>query len=428
MKIKTKTASYEDVIALSRQPRKKPRRSSLVFRALMKILSAGELKEVGFTCEKTGMERLGRDEPCLILMNHSSFIDLKIASTLLYPRPFHIVCTSDAFVGKDWLLRRIGCIPAQKFVSDPAMVKDMIRAIRDWGSSVLMYPEASYSFDGTATPLPDSVGKCVKLLKIPVILIRTHGAFLRDPLYNGLQIRKTRVTAEMRYLLSPEEAKAMSAEQINAVLKDAFSFDNFREQRENHVKIPEPFRADGLNRVLYRCPHCQREGNMLGKGITLTCQACGKTYTLTEEGRLEAAGGSPAFTHIPDWYAWERDCVRRELEEGTYRLDIPVRIGMLVDTRCIYMVGDGRLTHDTSGFHLTGCDGKLDYRQEPLASYSLYADYFWYEIGDMICIGDSGTLYYCFPKEPGDVVAKTRLAAEELYKLCRPARKTEVPV
>ena len=167
---------------------------------------------------------------------------------------------------------------------------------------------------------------------------------------------------------------------------------------------------------------------MLGKGITLTCQACGKTYTLTEDGSLQAAGGSPAFTHIPDWYAWARDCVRRELEEGTYRLDIPVRIGMLVDTRCIYMVGDGRLTHDASGFHLTGCDGKLDYRQEPLASYSLYADYFWYEIGDMICIGDSGTLYYCFPKEPGDVVAKTRLAAEELYKLCRPARKTEVPV
>ena len=34
----------------------------------------------------------------------------------------------------------------------------------------------------------------------------------------------------------------------------------------------------------------------------------------------------------------------------------------------------------------------------------------------MICIGNHDALYYCFPKD-GDVVAKTRLAAEELYKL-----------
>ena len=53
---------------------------------------------------------------------------------------------------------------------------------------------------------------------------------------------------------------------------------------------------------------------------------------------------------------------------------------------------------------------------------SLYADYFWYEIGDMLCIGDRKTLYYCFPLEGGDIVAKTRLAAEELYKLKRASR------
>ena len=35
----------------------------------------------------------------------------------------------------------------------------------------------------------------------------------------------------------------------------------------------------------------------------------------------------------------------------------------------------------------------------------------------MICIGDSRALYYCFPQEGGDVVTKTRLATEELYKM-----------
>ena len=41
-----------------------------------------------------------------------------------------------------------------------------------------------------------------------------------------------------------------------------------------------------------------------------------------------------------------------------------------------------------------------------------------------ICIGDNSALYYCFPKSGGDIVAKTRLAAEELYKLkCRTAQR-----
>ena len=124
---------------------------------------------------------------------------------------------------------------------------------------------------------------------------------------------------------------------------------------------------------------------------------------------------------MPDWYAWERRCVREELENGTYQLDIPVRICMMVNTKHICRVGEGRLHHDVNGFHLTGCGGKLDYFQKPTASYSLYADYFWYEIGDMLCIGDHKILYYCFPQGGGDVVAKTRLAAEELYRSTRAA-------
>ena len=158
---------------------------------------------------------------------------------------------------------------------------------------------------------------------------------------------------------------------------------------------------------------------MLGKGTGLSCGNCGKKYELTELGYMEAVEGETEFPHIPHWYRWERECVRKDLEEGTYQLDVAVDICMMVNTKCVYRVGSGRLHHDVEGFHLTGCDGKLDYFQKPSSSYSLYSDYYWYELGDMICIGNTEVLYYCFPTEGGDVVAKTRLAAEELYKLTR---------
>ena len=131
---------------------------------------------------------------------------------------------------------------------------------------------------------------------------------------------------------------------------------------------------------------------------------------------MQATEGETEYPHIPDWYRWERECVRREIEAGEYKLDTAVRIGMMVDYKAIYMVGDGRLVHDIDGFHLEGCDGRLRYEHKPLSSYGLYADYFWYEIGDVICIGNNDCLYYCFPEQEG-VVAKTRMATEEIFKI-----------
>ena len=119
--------------------------------------------------------------------------------------------------------------------------------------------------------------------------------------------------------------------------------------------------------------------------------------------------------------------MRNKLLRGDYRLDIDVKIAMMVNYDSIYMVGQGHLTHDRDGFTLTGCDGRLHYTQKPQSCYGLYADYYWYEIGDVICIGNQDALYYCFPQNCGDVVARTRLAAEELYKLFK-ERKLQNPL
>ncbi len=417
MKIKTKKVSLSRALSYLEKDTQKPKRPSRLFRIIVRISSLFDLYAVRFKYKEIGMERLAKREPCLVLMNHSSFIDLKIASKVLRHRPYNIVCTSDGFVGKSWLMRRLGCIPTKKFVTELSLVRDMQYALKTLRTSVLMYPEASYSFDGTATPLPESLGKCLKLLGVPVVMIQTFGVFARDPLYNNLQLRKVSVSANVEYILSPEEIREKSADELNEILRSHFAFDNFKWQRENNVAINEPFRADFLNRVLYKCPHCGAEGKMNGKGTTLTCEACGKKWTLTEYGEMEALGGETEYRHIPDWYAWERECVKKELTEGTYGLDTQVDIGVMVNMKAIYMVGEGRLTHGLDGFHLTGCNGDIDYHQKPQASYGLYADYNWYEIGDMICIGGQEILYYCFPKNCGDIVAKTRLAAEELYKI-----------
>ncbi len=430
MKINAAKLSYNEAAAEYQRNKGKhikPKKPSLFFRTLMRLVSLPDIIATKFNCEKIGMEKLGRREPAFFFMNHSSFIDLEIVATALYPRPFNIVTTTDGFIGKDWLMRKIGCIPTKKFVADATMVRDMIHAVKKLGDSVVMFPEAGYTFDGTATTMPDNLGKCIKMLGIPFVMIETHGAFSRDPLYNNLQRRKVKVSATVEYLLSKEQIAEMSEEEINAIIRKKFSFDGFRWQKENRIRISEKTRADGLNRILYKCLDCGSERDMLGKGVTVECKRCGAKHELSEYGDLILIEGDDTIPHIPDWYSWEREEVKREIDSGSYRLDEEVDILVSFDTKTLYNIGEGRLTHTVDGFRLTSNDGQLDYEQKPLASYSICSDFNWYEMGDIISIGNTECLYYCFPKDKTVPVAKARLAAEEIYKIAKenaPGRRT----
>ncbi len=415
MKIKNANRDYSTVTEMQPSEHKKPKAPNIIFRTLLKLVSLPELLAVHFKCRKIDMDKLGKHENALILMNHSSFIDLKIASSVLYPRRFNIVSTLDAFIGKEWLMRQLGCMPTRKFVADIGLVRDINYCIKKLGTSVLMYPEAGYSFDGRATVFPQSVAMLLKRLGVPLVMLETFGAYHRDPLYNELKKRKVRVSAELRYILSADEISAMSVEQIADVLKCEFSFDAFAWQKENKVRINEPFRADGLQRLLYKCPHCQTEGKMIGKGITLTCAECGKVWELNEYGEMCALDKNTEFSHIPDWYSWQRECVKREIEDGKYGFCTDVDIYMIVNTDGVWYVGEGSLTHNTDGFHLVGCDGQLDYIQKSASLYTLNADFYWYCLGDIIGIGNNSALYYCMPKDQSFPVAKARLATEEIY-------------
>jgi len=416
MKIKTKEMSYEEVLKLPRLKHKKPLKPQMWLATIVRIVCIPTLRKTKFSYTTERMELVG-NQPCLILMNHSSFTDMKLAYGIFYPKKLGIVTSVDAMTGiLGKLMRLLGCTPTHKYVTDISLIADMEYMLKKNKTSVLMYPEAGYSFDGCATTLPRKMGVLMKRMGVPVVIVITQGAFHRDPLYNMLQIRDVKVSAHVKCIATAEEVKAKSVDELDALLAESFSFDNFAWQRENKISIDVPFRADGLHRILYKCPNCGVENRMEGKGIHVTCHACKKQWTMDEYGQLSAEGSATEFSHIPDWYQWQRVCVRKELEEGTYLLDTDVDIAVQVNLNGVAMIGRGHLTQDGNGFRLTGADGKLDYSQSPVYSHTLYSDYYWYEIGDVIGIGDNEFSYFCFPK--GDVsVTKARLATEELYKM-----------
>ena len=422
MKTTIKQMDFDQVMALPRPEHRLPKKPTFFWKTLVRAISGLGMGGCKLEYTTEGLDRIGKDEPCLILMNHTCFADMPIAYQILYPRSFNIVASNDGFIGywglMGWAMRQLGVFSTQKFVTDMHLVQDMEYCFKKLKTSVLMYPEASYSFDGTATALPRKMGVLLKKFDVPVIMVETSELYLRNPLYNELQIRKGANCKAKAYLLySREDIREKSVAELSDGIDKAFGFDHFAWQKEQGLEIDEPFRADGLDRILYKCAHCGEEGRMEGRGTTLTCHHCGKQYELTTLGELKALEGETEISHIPDWYRWEREQVKQDILNGDYLLDTDVDIAIQVDYKAIYKVGEGHLTHDRSGFTLTGCDGKLNYTQKPQSCYSLYADYYWYEIADCICIGDNEVHYFLFPRKEGVSVAKLRLATEEMYKL-----------
>ena len=87
MKIKTLEKSYDEVMRIGKPEHIRPMKPSRGLGALMKALSLPDLKAVDFSYTTENMER-AKEGPWLILMNHSSFLDLEIASKII-PMPYN---------------------------------------------------------------------------------------------------------------------------------------------------------------------------------------------------------------------------------------------------------------------------------------------------------------------------------------------------
>ena len=359
MKVKVKNINYQDLDNVKKYKHQKPIKQWGVLRLLVRILSFGALLKTKFKYKLIGMEKLPK-EPMLIFANHSSFLDAKIIFKI-FKKPFNIVSAKDSFLGKKWLMRRLGCVPTHKFVNDIQLVKDIQYCLTKLKTSVVIFPEAGYSFDGTKTVLPDSLGKMVKMMKVPVVSVIIKGAFSRDPLYNNLQIRKVTASADVKLLYTKEDIANYTHSDITNKINYEFGFDQFEWQLENNIKITEKFRADELNRILYKCPYCLTEGKMVGKGTRIICEHCGKTHELNELGQLEGVGFDAKFSHIPDWTKWEREEVRKEILANDYKLECDVDLYMIINTKALYKVGEGKLLHNYDGITLNACNNNINY-------------------------------------------------------------------
>ena len=387
---------------------------------LIWLLSKIALLGKEYKVEKINME--GLKPPYMLLSNHMHFIDFELAAMGTYPYPVSNVVSIDGYVIKFFLLEWIGAIATRKFTTDIHLVKS-IRKVLQRGDILAMYPEARYTPCGTRAFLPDSLGKLIKMNKVPVVAVVHRGNHLYAPFWNFRRKRKVPMHTTLKQILTPEEIASLSVAEINAILPQELTYDEYRYQKENGIRIREPFRAEGLHKVLYQCPHCGEEFQMGSKGAELFCKACGKRWVWEETGELRALDGETEFPHIPDWFDWERQQVRQQVRSGSYSYSDEVQVWSLPRVWRYLPLGKAKLTHDPEqGFLLEGHYRGQTYliHRQPEQTNSLHVEYDFGPLGkrDFIDISTENDSFYCRPTQE-NIITKLAFATEEIYLLSR---------
>jgi len=398
---------------------KPPIRQPLIFTWILGIGSRLMMLGKKYTIEKRNMD--GLKPPYILLCSHNYFVDFYLQFIATFPHRSNTIATIDGYYRRPFLMEWLGCMCKRKFTTDVSLVRSVRKVLKDYGDILVMYPEARYSPIGTTAILPDSLAKLVKLNKVPVVCLVHHGNHLMTPFWNFRKPRKVPLHSTMIQVLTAEDVKEKSVDEIAAILRQAMDYDDYRYQKENGIRITEPYRAEGLHKVLYQCPHCLTESKMTSEGSRLTCEACGKAWELEETGELRAVEGETEFSHVPDWFEWERGQVRRQIEDGTYRFEDDVEVYSMVEPWRFRKLGMATFTHDPeNGMVVRGHYNGKDYQivRPPLGMYGVHIeyDYCYLRPEDCIDVSTDDDSLYCYPVKQ-NVVTKISFAVEEIYKM-----------
>lgn len=243
--------------------------------------------------------------PYLVLANHVGFWDPFLAGHFL--RPFTHFVSSDA-VFRNPLLRffltRLGTIPKKKNMRDSQVIRDIVTVIKQ-GENVGIFPEAVRNWSGVTSPMDPSIGKLIKMLKVPVVVPVLKGMNLFNPRWS-YKLRPYPMEVEYKLLYTQEQVKTMDPQALYEGLIKAMAHDEVAYQESQRVKIKSDVRAEYISHALYLCPECNAIESLEAKGNDFKCTNCNYDIHIDAYGFFERIGqGKLYFKNVRDWFNWE---------------------------------------------------------------------------------------------------------------------------
>lgn len=302
-------------------------------------------------------ELKGHKGPCVIIANHQCSLDF--ASLIgANRRPLAITISGSFYytLSIKGILKRMGAIPKQQFQSSVKDIK-LMKTVVDEGNQLVIYPAGLMSEDGCSTPIPATTYKFLKWLNVDVYVAKVTGTYFTMPKW-AKGVRPGRTYLDIYKLFDKEELNNISMPELIERTNAELMFDAYCEQEDLLIKYKNNHVIEGLENVLYQCPHCKSEFVVSVKDkSTIYCKNCGFEETADKYGFLHNNKNlGNEIRHPSDWSKFiyndlKEKIVKNEISE----LSSLTKFSMIdYEKRKFFVVGNGKVTLNKDGFLLVG--------------------------------------------------------------------------
>lgn len=292
----------------------------------------------------------------LVIANHQCALDFVnlIGAT---SRPMTFVLSKSFFstLPIQGVLKQLGIIPKQQFQTAVGDMKKM-KAVVEAGQPLAIYPAGLMCEDGLSTPVPKATYKFLKWMNVDVYMARTEGSYFVMPKWSK-KLRPGRTTMDITLLFTKEELAELSLEQIKARTDAVLLYDAYRDQEKHPYRYLGGEDIQGLEKVLYRCPHCGSEYTMQVKDCSvIACSACGFAQEMDKLGFFRCSDPQKEIRYVSDWskqiYA---DMLRQIKADPGMQMQEAVTFCMVDERKHKMMpVGEGTIRLKRGSITLTG--------------------------------------------------------------------------
>lgn len=299
----------------------------------------------------------GKKGPYVVIANHQASLDF-VNLIGMTRTPLNFVISQSFYQSSPvkWFMTKIGVIPKQQFQTT---LKDMraMKSVIDDGEALVLYPAGLMCEDGLSTPIPVATYQFLKWLRADVYVARISGSYFVMPKWTR-GMRSGRTYMDVYRLFSAEELAETDVEVIKQKTDEALLFDAYREQEKLLVKYQKNDQIEGLQHVLYMCPHCKREFTMQVKDDSVIyCTECAFEQRSDEYGFLHHNGEvGRELRYVSDWSRMIHDAQKQRIESGEEReLSAKTKIFVVDPNRHKFVpVGEGTLTLTPDHMTLVG--------------------------------------------------------------------------
>lgn len=250
-------------------------------------------------CEKI------KEKSFMVIGTHTCFTDFYFLAKAVYPNRINVV-GNRYFCNLKLTRRLLGplqVIPKRLFTTDLETAKLLISA-KKMGCNIGIFPEGRLSSDGASLPVAYGTANLIKKLCLPVYFQTTVGGYIAKPKWrNGF--KRCKVEVRLEKLLSPEQIAEMTEKDVDALLKQKFSYDECKEYAKLQKVKANSADVLGLENILYRCPNCGAEFKMSSTKNSLICGECSKEFVFDDRYLCEGKT-------ISDFYREQKAVLEKE--------------------------------------------------------------------------------------------------------------------